>query len=106
MLQCVLGDARDIGIQVDYSKDFFHLMEDAQTCGYEISNDYTKVIESYEDNSWYYPVIMSACVKMQMFEGKTCSDIRVEFFIVDANGEIIETITYPDDIENAVESAN
>ena len=106
VLQCVLGNTRDIGIEVDYSKDFFHLMENANTCGYEISNDYTRIIESYEDDRWYYPVIMSACIKMQMFEGKTCSDIRVEFLRVDTNGKIAETIVYPDDIENALEPAD
>lgn len=106
VLQCVLENTRDIGIEVDYSKDLFHLMETANTCGYEISNDYTRIVESYEDNSWYYPVIMSACMKMQMFEGKTCSDIRVEFLRVDTSGEIVETIVYPDDIENTIVSVD
>lgn len=101
VLQCVLGDTCDIGIDLDYSKDFLDYMKDADTCGYEISEDYTKVIESPEDNGWYYPLIMPACVKMQMFEGKKCSEIKVKFLEVDENGEIVQRVIYPKDIESS-----
>ena len=37
ILQCVLGEDRDIGITIDYSLDFMDYMKDAYTCGFEIS---------------------------------------------------------------------
>lgn len=98
VLQCVFGDARNIGITIDYSKDFMHYMEDAHTCGYEISEDYTKVIESPEDNSWYFPIINAACAIMQVFEGKTCKEVRVEHIEINDQGEVIETFIFPDDV--------
>jgi hypothetical protein len=96
VLQCVLGDSRNIGIELYYSKDFMDYMLDADTCGYEISEDYTLVVESYDDNGWYYPVIIPACIKMQMLEGKKCSDITVEFIELDSDGNIVEKIVYPE----------
>ena len=103
VLQCVLKDARDIGITIDYSKDFMDYMKDAHTCGFDISDDFTKIIDSPEDNSWYYPFIMSACARMQMFEGKTCSEIRVEYIEINSNGEIISKIILLDE-ENLFEN--
>ena len=100
ILQCVLKDTRDIGVIIDYSKDFMGYMEDAHTCGFEISEDFSKVIDSPEDNSWYYPFIVSACLKMQMFEGKLCSEIKVEYIEINIYGEIIETTIITDNAEN------
>ena len=97
----MLGDTRDIGITVDYSKDFMDFMKDAHTCGYEISEDFTTVIESPEDNSWYSPFIGVACTVMQIFEGKTCTQVKVVHMQVDENGEVFDTFIYPDDAENS-----
>ena len=98
VLQCVLADSCDIGIEIDYSKDFMFLMRDAHTCGFEISEDFTQIIASPEDNSWYFPLITMACAKKQFFDGKICSEVVVEFLKVDINGEIVERTIYPDDI--------
>lgn len=97
ILQCVLGQSRDIGITIDYSKDFMDYMKNAHTCGYEISEDFTKVIESPEDNSWYFPFTTLACATMQVFEGKICTDIKVEHIEINDKGEVIETFIFPDD---------
>ena len=102
VLQCILGEDRDIGITVDYSEDFFHYKEYAHTCGYDISSDYTKVVESPDDNSWYYPVVMTACMNIQMFEGKSCSEIAVEYSEIDDNGQTKEQIRYLDDIGDII----
>ena len=89
-------------------------MKDAYTCGFEISDDFTKVIDSPEDNSWYYPFILPACVQMQMLSGKTCQEITVEYIEIDGEGEIItveyieidgegeiiSTIIYPEERQN------
>ena len=100
VLQCVLGDTLDIGITIDYSRDYMDYMENAHTCGYEISEDFTQIIESPEDNSWYFPVITLACATMQVFEGKDCSEVKVEYVYIDDNGEIIDKIIFPNDSKN------
>ena len=98
VLQCVLlDDSRDIGISIDYSKDFSDYMKDAHTCGFEISEDFTTVVESAEDNGWYFPFTTMACALMQVFEGKVCTEIRVEHIEIDENGKVIETFVFPDD---------
>lgn len=96
ILQCVLDD-RDIGITIDYEKDFMDYMKDAHTCGFEISSDFTRVVDSPDDNSWYFPFITMACARMQMFEGKSCSEVRVEYIELGSNGEVINLIVYPND---------
>jgi hypothetical protein len=96
VLQCVLGDTRDIGVKVDYSDDYLEFLKDAHTCGFDISEDYTKIVESPEDNGWYYPLIVAACIEMQVFMGKTCDEIIVEYWEVDENGETLDHIVaYP-----------
>ena len=97
VLQCVLGNSHDIGITIDYSLDFVDYMKDAHTCGFEISEDFTKIIASPEDNHWYYPLIMLACTRMQIFEGKNCTEVKVTYVDVNDAGEIIETTVFPDD---------
>lgn len=99
ILQAVLGEDRDIGVKLDAYNDFLGYIEDAHTCGFDISEDYTKIIESPEDNGWYYPMIMPACIEMQIFNGKTCDDIKVEYIEIDDQGEIIEKIAWPHKIE-------
>ena len=97
VLQCVLGDSRDIGITIDYSKDFMDYMEDAHTCGFEISEDFTKIIASPDDNHWYYPLITLACATQQVFEGKSCTEVKVTYVDVNDDGEVISTTIFPDD---------
>ena len=100
ILQCVLGDSRDLGIHVDDSQDSLDLMKDAHTCGFEISEDYKQFIESPEDNGWYFPFVMSGCIKMQVFNGVPCSEIRVEYLEIDAEGKILDKVVFPDDVED------
>lgn len=100
ILQCVLGQNRDIGIKVDTSDDFLDYIKDAHTCGFDISEDYTIVIESPEDNGWYYPMILPACIEMQVFNGKSCDDIKVKYIEIDTYGQTIEEIIWPYKAEN------
>ena len=92
VLQCVLDDTKDIGITVDYSKDpsagFLDLMKNANTCGYEISDDFTKIIASPGDNVIYFLFMPLACLIMQAFEGKMCTDYIVEYIELDENGAV------------------
>jgi len=99
VLQCMFGDTRDIGITIDYSLDFMGFMKNAGTCGYEISEDFTKVIESPGDNSWYFSLTNAGCAVMQALEGKkTCTELKVEHITIDENGEVIDTYVFPDDV--------
>lgn len=100
VLQCVLGDSRDIGITIDYSKDFMDYMEDAHTCGFEISEDFTKIVASPDDNHWYYPLITWACAMQQIFEEKICTEIKVTYVDVNDDGEVISTTIFPDNTTN------
>ena len=100
ILQCVCADRPEMGINVDYSRDFLSYMENAHTCGFEISENFTRVIDSPDDNTWYYPIIVPACARMQMFEGKSCSEIKVEYIEINESGEIINTVIFPDDADS------
>ena len=97
VLQCVLGDSHDIGITIDYSLDFMDYMKDAHTCGFEISEDFTKIIASPEDNHWYYPLITLACARMQIFEEKNCTEVKVSYIEINDNGKVISTTVFPND---------
>ena len=97
ILQCVLGKSRDIGVIIDYSKDFLDFMKYADMCGFEISENFSTVIATPGDDLFYVPYVMPACMHMQMFEGKKCTDIKVEYFEYDVNGELVRQIIYTHD---------
>ncbi len=97
VLQCVLRNSPDIGITIDYSIDFMDYMKDAHTCGFEISEDFTKIIASPEDNHWYYPLITLACARMQIFEEKNCTEVKVSYIEINDDGEVISTTVFPND---------
>ena len=97
VLQCVLGNSHDIGITIDYSIDFMDYMKDAHTCGFEISEDFTEVIASPNDNHWYNPLITLACARMQIFEGKNCTEVKVTYMDINDKGEVISTTVFPND---------
>lgn len=108
VLQCVLGDSRDIGVVVDYSKESelsgfmnFSFMKGAGDCGLEISDDFTKVIARPGSDKTYAMFVMPSCILVQMFEGKTCKETRVEFIELDKNGEITNRTVLPDAWEDA-----
>lgn len=98
ILQAVLGDARDIGVEISISEDDFivgSLLKYTDKCGYEISEDYKKVIVSPDDMISFFPFIMSACETMQMMNGTPTDEIKIEYIKVDENGKIIEKTIYP-----------
>lgn len=103
VLQCVLGDSRDIGVVVDYSKEseLSGFMKGAGDCGLEISDDFTKVIARPGSDKTYAMFVMPSCILVQMFEGKTCKETRVEFIELDKNGEITNRTVLPDAWEDA-----
>lgn len=100
VLQAILGDDRDIDVDIDLDDDFFGFLENAPTCGLEISNDFTKVTQTPEDNGWYYPFVVPACALMQVFEGIPSDEIKVEYIKVNDTGDILECIVWPPDTFN------
>ena len=102
ILQAVLGDARDIGVEISISEDDFivgSLLKYTDKCGYEISEDYKKVIVSPDDMISFFPFIMSACETMQMMSGTPTDEIKIEYIKVDETGKVIEKTIYPDNIK-------
>lgn len=98
ILQAVLGDTRDIGVEISISEDDFivgSLLKYVDECGYEISEDYKKVIVSPDDMISFFPFIMTACETMQMMNGTPTDEIKIEYIKVDENGKIIEKTIYP-----------
>ena len=108
ILQCVLGEYRDIGVKVDYSQDVFGLMKNADSCEFEISDDFTKVVVSAAEIfgkirfSFYYAYITMACAVMQIFEGKTCEEINVEVTYLTKSGEVLDVLNYPWEVDKKI----
>ncbi len=98
ILQAVLGDTRDIGVEISISEEDFivgSLLKYVDKCGYEISEDYKKVIVSPDDMISFFPFIMTACETMQMMNGTPTDEIKIEYIKVDENDKIIEKTIYP-----------
>lgn len=98
ILQAVLGDTRNIGVEISISEEYFivgSLLKYVDKCGYEISEDYKKVIVSPDDMISFFPFIMTACETMQMMNGTPTDEIKIEYIKVDENGKIIEKTIYP-----------
>ncbi len=100
VLQRVLGEDRDIGVQIIEPEDTImkELYENAHLCGLEVSEDYTKIYESPDDNPRYFGATISGCILMQLLEGKDCDQISVEYTILNEKGEITRYIIWPDDV--------
>ena len=98
-LQAVLGDSRDIGVNIDsfYDEIFVQtFIKNAHTCGFDISYDYKTIVASPGDDKSYMPFIIMGCNFMQLCEGTPSDDITVEYTEIDKNGTIIEKINFPD----------
>jgi len=108
ILQCVLGEYRDIGVKVDYSLDVYGLMKNADSCEFEISDDFTKVVvsaaEFYDKIRFYFydAYIKMACAVMQIFEGKTCEEINVEVTYLSKSGKVLGVLNYPWEVNKKV----
>lgn len=104
VLQRVLGETRDIGVELKaldtFSKDRLPYIEGAATCGFEISEDFTQVIQSSDDDPMYSNILISACLQMQMFEGKESSATKVEYIVLDVDGNETEKTVFPAEMED------
>ena len=66
-------------------------------CGFEISEDYTKIVAGSGDDQSYFLIVPVACVIMQVFQGKPCDEVRFEYIELNKVGDIANKIVYPDD---------
>ena len=96
VLQKYYGNTRDIGIDLSEPTDeLLKLFYDqAEQCGFYISDDFTKIIASPEDNMFYFAVLPNACIAMQFFDGTPSDDIQLIYTEVDANGNVTKTIKW------------
>ena len=98
ILQKILGEEKKIVSQIipptDSLAQIFYENADID-CGFDISDDYSKIVMRPEDDESYILVVPKACLLMQVLEGVPSDEIFVEYFSLDENGEVIQHITFP-----------
>ena len=98
ILQKILGDEKEIVSQVIVPTDLLYgtLYEDADIhCGFEISEDFSRVIAGPGDDKSYYLIVPKACLLMQFFQGVPSDKISVEYIEVNAAGSVISRANFP-----------
>ena len=60
----------------------------------QISTDYTYITETPSDTWLYSTTLMSGCMAMQLFEGKSVEDMRVEYVMVLKDGSVCGKIVW------------
>jgi hypothetical protein len=97
ILQKIMGKEKQIvtKVIVPTSFPFESLYKNSNKCGYEISDDYTKIVVGPGDDRSYYSIVLHSCVFVQLLEGKPSDEISVEYIEVDSEGKITEQSFYP-----------
>ena len=94
-------EGRSAGVDIDWSEDFLDHKKLVKSCGIEISEDYSLLIEEPEDNAVFFPSLTAACVIMQIFEGKQIGEVYVRYIAVDGAGNIVDELVWEQPMENA-----
>ncbi len=94
-------EGRSAGVDIDWSDDFLDHKKLVKSCGIEISEDYSLLIEEPEDNAVFFPSLTAACVIMQIFEGKQVGEVYVRYIEVDEFGNIVDEIVWEQPMKNA-----
>ncbi len=94
-------EGRSAGVDIDWSDDFLDHKKLVKSCGIEISEDYSLLIEEPEDNAVFFPSLTATCVIMQIFEGKQVGEVYVRYIEVDESGNIVDEIVWEQPMENA-----
>lgn len=96
VLQSLLEETNiDIGIDIDWSDDFLDAKQAIKNSGIEVSKDFTVITQGPGDDGSFYPYLVSACIRMQIFNGKQVEDITVTYIEIDSNGNVIDEIIWP-----------
>lgn len=78
------------------NKDDF--MSGADSAGFSVSSDYSKVTVEYDADFSYLFIVLPSCVKMQIVDGKAMEKISVQFiFKGKSEGEIQYQSVWPED---------
>ena len=94
-------EGRSAGVDIDWSEDFLDHKKLVKSCGIEISEDYSLLIEEPEDNAVFFPSLTAACVIMQIFEGKQIGEVYVRYIEVDESGNIVDEIVWEQPMDNS-----
>ena len=94
-------EGRSAGVDIDWSEDFLDHKKLVKSCGIEISEDYSLLIEEPEDHAVFFPSLTAACVIMQIFEGKQIGEVYVRYIEVDGSGNIVDELVWEQPMENA-----
>ena len=94
-------EGRSAGVDIDWSEDFLDHKKLVKSCGIEISEDYSLLIEEPEDYAVFFPSLTAACVIMQIFEGKQIGEVYVRYIEVDGSGNIVDELVWEQPMENA-----
>jgi len=101
LLQKIVGSERQIVTEVipptDPFSELFYKDADIM-CGFEISEDYTRIYADPEDGTFlYFGFVPHACLAMQVLSGKPSDEISYTFIEYDEEGNIVEQFVWPDD---------
>ena len=101
ILSGITGDDLGLGVELKQPDNSIEeiFLEEAHKSEIEISNDYTKITVPRSGNRFYYNYAVGGCVAMQCFDGKSRSEIKVEYVELDASGAVATRIILPDDID-------
>ena len=98
ILQKIMGEEKNIVSQIIPPTDSIYgtFYENADIkCGFEISDDYSKIIAGPGDDKSYALIVPQACLLMQVLEGVPSDKISVEYFEVNSNGVATTHISLP-----------
>lgn len=98
ILQKIMGDDKEIVPQVIVPTDpvYSMLYEDADLqCGFEISDDYSKIVAGPGDDKTYSMIVPRACFTMQVLQGKPSDEISVEYLEYNADGVLTSHFFLP-----------
>lgn len=92
ILRIVTNDTVDLGIEGDYVPENWLeeiTIDSAKRTEFNISDDFTKITYDMEGSRIISGSLVNACAMMQLFEGRTGDDFRVEEIMYDDNDNII-----------------
>ena len=98
ILQKILGKEKEIVSKIIVPTDPIAgtLYEDADVhCGFEISEDYSKIIAGPGDDKSYFLVVPKACLLMQVLQGVPSDKISVEYLEIDSNSRVTKRMCLP-----------
>jgi len=72
------------------------LYDEVDSCGIEISEDFTQIVAEETDNRLFYAqILQNACLTVQVITGKPIENISVEYTVRNSEGILIEHIILP-----------